>query len=269
MRSNFPRRILSSLALVFVAALGTAEERQYDAEVKRLIEYTNRSFGDFRGAVRSDFKNSRIRFDGVETEVSGYLKDTADAGKRLASRMSSDYAAVPEATDFLKRLKTADLFARENPGISGAKNEWELLIPNATKLAAAYGIDWDTAPETWQPSRVPDGALHAETVALETNAKALREAVNAASKTAALDKGRRKVLDGLTETLISAATGLKKTVRDARPASTALATVRQAADDVGSRLQADGIAADVAASWSRVDESVRKLAGMLEPSAAP
>jgi hypothetical protein len=264
MRSSSRRRSLSVWALLLLAAFAAAEERQYDAEVKRLIDYTNRSFGDFRSAARSDFKKSKIRFDGVETEVSGYLKDTADAGKRLASRVSSDYAAVPEATDFLKRLKTADLFAQENPGISGARNEWELLIPNAEKLAAAYGIDWTTSPETWQPSRAPDGVLRAETDNLETRARALREAVNDAAKAAGLDKGRRKVLEGQSDTLVAAAGALRKTVRDARPASTALATVNEALRDLGSRLQSDGVADTVSGLFRPVEDSAGKLSGMLE-----
>ena len=264
MRPFSRRRPLSGLALVFLAAFAAAEERQYDAEVKRLIDYTNRSFGDFRSAARSDFKKAKIGFDGVETEVAGYLKDTADAGKRLASRVSSDYAAVPEATDFLKRLKTADSFGQENPGISGAKNEWELLTPNAAKLAAAYGIDWTASPETWQPSRVPDGVLRAETETLESSAKALRKAVNDASKAAGVDKGRRKVLEGQSDTLVSAAEGLRKTVRDTRPASTALTSVNEAVRDLGSRLRSDGVAEAVSVPLGRVEESAAKLSGMLE-----
>ncbi len=269
MRSIFRQRALSGLTLAFVAAFAAAAERQYDAEVERLIAYTNRSFGDFRKAIRSDFKNAKIRFNDVETEVSGYVKDTAEAGKRLASRVSSDYAAVPEATDFLERLKTADAFAEENPGISGAKNEWDLLIPNAAKLAAAYGIDWNTAPETWQASRVPDDTLAGETTNLETHARALHKAVEEASKTAGLDKGRRKVLEGQSETLVSSASALKKTVRGARPALAALASVTDAVDDLGSRLQSDGIADAVTGPWGRVEESAGKLAGMLDTPAVP
>ena len=263
------RLILPGLALVLLAALAAAEERQYDAEVKRLIEYTNRSFGDFRDAARSDFKRSKIRFNGVETEVSGYLKDTADAGKRLASRVSSDYAAVPEAVDFLKRLKNADTFAQENPGISGAKNEWELLTPNAAKLAAAYGIDWNLAPEAWQASRVSDGAVRGEAASLEMHAKALRKAVEDASKAAGLDRGRRKVLEGQSETLVSSAAGLNKTVRDARPASVSLGTVNDSLRDLSSRLQSEGVAEAVSVPLRRVEDSAAKLTAMLENRAGP
>ena len=269
MRSIVRRLPLSGLALILLAAAAAGQERQYDAEVERLIAYTNRGFDDFRGAVRSDFKRSKIRFDGVETEVSGYLKDTAEAGKRLASRVSSDYAAVPEAVDFLKRLKAADTFAQENPGISGAKNEWELLTPNAARLAAAYGIDWNLAPEAWQASRAPDDALRSEAASLETHARALRKAIQDASKAASLDKGRRKVLEGQSETLVSAANALKKTVNDALPASIALGTVNDALGDLRSRLQSDGVEESVSVPLRRVEDSAGKLTEMLEQPPAP
>lgn len=140
----------------------------------------------------------------------------------------------------------------------------ELLTPNAAKLAAAYGIDWTASPETWQPARVPDGVLRTETEMLESNAKALRKAVNDASKAEGLDKGRRKVLEGQSDTLVSAAEGLRKTVRDARPASTALTSVNEAVRDLGSRLRDDGVADAVSVPLGRVEDSAGKLSGMLE-----
>src|SRR5262245_17017103 len=107
--SRFAFALLAALAGASVAAVGGAE-RMYDAELKRLIEATNKGLVAFRKAATPDFRNSRITWDGNQYVVSNYLEDLEQAGKKLQSRYDLNNAAVPEATDFLKRLKTADQF---------------------------------------------------------------------------------------------------------------------------------------------------------------
>jgi hypothetical protein len=269
MKTTLRRSTLACLALALAAAVATGAEREYDVSVKRLIEYTNRGVNDFRKAMRSDFKNAKITWGGVQYDVSSYMNDTADAGKKLQSRYNADYAAIPEAEDFLKRLKTADTFAKQNPGISGAKNEWDLLMQNVTKLAAAYGVDWNADATTWMFARTPDGPLKAAAATLETQSKSMRKAIDEAGKTAGLDKARRKVLEGQSETLINSAGDLRKAVDGSRSASSALQSVQSAMADLGPRLQADGLASAVSSAWGGVDASVQKLSGMLAGPSVP
>lgn len=259
------RRIVPAVLALALAGSGAmaAAERMYDNEVKRLIEYTNRGVNDFRKAVRSDFKNSRITWNGMQVDVGTYLGDLADAGKKLGSRYETNYAAVPEATDFLKRIKVADEFAKENPGISGAKNEWDLLLPNAVALAKAYGIDFSADPSTWQAARTPDGPLRATAASIETQAKGIGKSLDQAAKASGLDKSRRKVLEGQAETAIKAAGDLRKAIDGSRPASGAIQSLSSALGDLGATAEKDGVAGNVSAAWTALQDNVGKLSGLV------
>ena len=267
---KFPARKTLALGIGLAAIAGriALAERPYDAEVKRLIDYTNRGVSDFRSAARSDFKNSRMTLaDGTQIDVSNALKDLAEAGKKLDSRYGSDYAAVPEATDFLKRFRAADDFARTHEGISGAKNEWDLLRQNVTKLSAVYGVDLTTDPATWQPARTTDGALRAEAASLEAQAKGFRKTLDDAAKAAGLEKGRRKSLEGESDTLVDTAHALRGTIDDGRPAAGALERVSTAIKDLSSLVDSSKLTDAVAGAWSGVTSSAQKISDLTGLSA--
>lgn len=264
MKRVLSRLVLLGLALAAAGSAPASAERLYDAEVKRLIEYANRGISDFRRSARSDFKNAKITHsDGVQVDVSNYLKDMTDSGKKLESRYTANYAAIPEATDLLKRFRTADDFAQRNPGISGAKSEWELLRKNMDPLAKAFNVDWTADPTTWQPARTTDGPIRAEAASLEAQAKSFRKGVDTAAKTAGLDKARRKVLEGESESLIGAAGALRKTIEDGRPASSALDRVTAAMGALGTQVQTAGLGDAVSGAWSGIDGAAKKLAEMI------
>jgi hypothetical protein len=258
------RFVPAALALsLLAAAAAAAAERMYDAELKRLIESTNKGLVAFRKAARSDFRNAKITWEGNPYAVGNYLADLEEAGKRLQSRYDLNYAAVPEATDFLKRLKTADDFAVANPGISGAKNEWNALRTNATALAGAYGIDFASDPATWKAARTPDGPIRSEAFSIESQTKTLGKTLDNAAKSAGLDKSRRKVIEGQAETAQNAAVDVRKAVDAGRDASSAMQRLSAALADLSGTLEKDGLAGSVSSAWTALQDSITKLSGYL------
>jgi hypothetical protein len=257
--------VLAVLSAFLVSGFASAAERMYDAELERLIASTNRSVVAFRKAARADFRNSRITWNGTQTAVGNYLEDLEDAGKKLESRYDLNYAAVSEATDFLKRLKGADEFAVANPGISGAKNEWDVVRTNATALARAYGVDFAADASTWQPARTPDGPIRAEAFSIESQAKTLGKSLDSAAKSAGLDKSRRKVIEGQSETASKAAVDLRRAVDAGRDSAPATQRLTAALADLQATIEKDGLADRVASSWSALQDSIAKLTGFLGP----
>jgi hypothetical protein len=264
MKRSTSRLALSLLVALLASTVPLPADRMYDAELKRLIEATNKGVVAFRKAARSDFRNSRITWEGNQYIVSNYLEDLEEAGKKLQSRYDMNNAAVPEAVDFLKRLKTADQFAVENPGISGAKNEWNALRTNVVALAAAYGIDFATDPATWQAARTPDGPIRAEAFAIETQGKTLVKSLDAAAKSAGLDKSRRKVLEGQAEMVETSARNVRKAVDGGRDASPAVQSLESAITDLSGTVQKDGLGESVSAALSTLQDSIGKLNGYLK-----
>ena len=259
-------RFALPLLLTFAAStIPASAERMYDAELKRLIESTNKGVVAFRKASRPDFRDSRITWEGQPYIVSNYLEDLEEAGKKLQSRYDMNNAAVPEATDFLRRLKIADDFALANPGISGAKNEWNALRTNATALAAAYGIDYATDPSSWQAARTPDGPIKAEAFAIETQTKTLRKSLDSAAKAAGLDKSRRKVIEGQAESAQTAAQNVRRAVDGGRDATPAIQSLESAVSDLSGTVEKDGLAESVSAAASSLRDSIDKLKGYLGP----
>ncbi len=259
------RSVAAALALCILAVAASAE-RMWDAELQRLIESTNKGLVAFRKAARSDFRNSRISWEGNQYVVGNYLEDLEEAGKKLRNRYDLNYAAVPEATDFLKRFKVADEFAATNPGISGAKNEWNALRTNVVALAGAYGVDFATDPGTWQLARTPDGPIRGEAFAIETQTKTLTKSLDNAAKSAGLDKSRRKVIEGQAETAQTAATDVRKAVDAGRDSSGAMQRLNGALSDLQATLDKEGLAANVAGAWTTLQDSVTKLKGYLGSS---
>jgi hypothetical protein len=255
------RIVLTAVVLALAARVGSAAERMYDKELKRLIESTNNNVNAFRKAARSDFKNSKITWNGTQVAIGNYLDDLADAGKKLQSRYDANYAAVPEATDFLKRLKVADEFAIANPGISGAKTEWDALRTNATALAGAYGVNFASDPSTWQPARTPDGPVRAAAASIDSQTKTLGKSLDDAAKTAGLDKSVRKVIEGQSETAVKAAGNLKNAVEDNRPAGSAFQSFSSALADLSTTAEKNGLSGG--AAMSALQDSIGKLTSYL------
>ncbi len=261
--SRFPFILFGAFAVSGLAASRLAAERMYDAELKRLIEATNKGVVAFRKAARPDFRNSRITWDGTQYIVSNYLEDLEQAGKRLQSRYDLNNAAVPEATDFLKRLKTADEFAATNPGISGAKNEWNALMTNVTALAAAYGIDYASDPATWKPARTPDGPIRAEAFSIESQTKQLGKSLDEAAKSAGLDKSRRKIIEGQAEVAQKAASDVRKAVDAGRDPGSAMDRLTASLADLSATVEKDGLSGSVSSAWTTLQDSIGKLKGYL------
>jgi hypothetical protein len=257
--------VLAVLSAFVMSGIASAAEHMYDAELKRLIEATNNGVVAFRKAARPDFRKSRITLDGNEYAVGNYLEDLEEAGKKLQTRYDLNYAAVPEATDFLKRLRAADDFAVANPGISGAKNEWNALRTNAIALAAAYNIDFASNPATWQAARTPDGPIRAEAFAIETQAKTLRKSLDEAAKSAGLDKSRRKVIEGQAEMVQTAAANVRKAVDAGRDAAPAVESLNRALADLSATMEKDGLTSNVASPWTSLKDSIARLNGYLSP----
>ena len=188
MKSRVLRTAVSACALV-VAAVGpvapaAAADRPYDQDVEKMIDTAYRGLDKFMDEMTSKAKGAKVTRDGVETDISDYLKDFKASGKLLKDRFGPNEMASTNALDFLRKAKATDGFIERHPGFSGADSEWTYLRPVLQNLAGAYNIDWATDPSSWRPVRSSDKTISGMMAGLDKQAKALGKATTKAGKAA-------------------------------------------------------------------------------------
>jgi hypothetical protein len=193
--------LAAALATLALAPLAAAE-RPYDKQVEGWIDDAYRGLDRFADEMNSKAKGAKVTRDGVETDISDFMKDFKSAGRLLRERYGSDDMASLNALEFLRKGKGTDGFVQRHPGFTGADSEWASLRPTLVNLAAAYNIDWESDPATWRPVRTSDKAILSMLTGLEKQAKDLGKATTKAGKAAKVDKA---ALKGITDSIATLA----------------------------------------------------------------
>jgi len=188
-----------ALAAVALAPLAAAD-RAYDRDVEKLIADAHRGVDRFSREMDSKAKGAKVTRDGVETDVSDFMKDFQSAGRLLNERYGPDDMASQNALEFLRKGKATDGFVQRHPGFTGADSEWASLRPVLVNLAAAYNIEWDSDMTTWRPVRTSDKSIASMLTGLEKQAKYLGKVTAKAGKTAKVDKA---ALKGVADSIVT------------------------------------------------------------------
>jgi len=263
------KTILVFLAVVAIPCLTWGGmDRPYDDTTKRLIDNAKDGVDRFKDKIHDKFKVEKIIRGGVETDVSDYLDDLKKSAEDLEDRYKLDYAANPDALEFLKKAKTTDAFMSTHQGQTGADTEWLELRSTLTALAAAYNIDWEDDPANWRATRATDAEVKQMASNLENAAKEFDKSVDKAGKQAHLPDSSRKDLDVSCEYLKKATKTMKNAVGDKKPVAGALDAVLNTAEDLRAKVDAAGLSASVSGSWASLDRPLNGLAsafGRLQP----
>jgi hypothetical protein len=246
-------------AIVIPCIVWSGADRPYDDTTKRLLDNTKDGIGRFKDKIEDKFKVEKIRRGGVEIDVSDYLDDLKKSAEDLKDRYKSDYAAGPDALEFLKKSKQTDEFMSRHQGQTGADTEWLELRSSLVALASAYNIDWESDPSTWNAIRMTDDELEGMVSGLEKAAKDFDKSVEKAAKQAKLDDSVRGELDASGEYFKKATKALKEAVGHKGPAMGAVNSVFSAAEDLKAKVDANGLDTSVSGSWSRIN---RVLSGV-------
>jgi hypothetical protein len=250
-------------ALGASSAAAHAADRIYDAEVRRLIASANREIGAFGKHASGAFRKSIVDVDGVDLNLGEVLEKLQDVGRNLEKRYASEYAAVPDAAQFLERARRTDEFVISHRGLSGADSQWDRARLNLIALSRAYATEWASDPAFWRPARAPDGPVRRAAADFEKEARTFERALSAAANRADLSSAHRRALEGETATAVGAVAALKTTIDAARPTGQALRTAVTALARLEKRVRDEGLTEAAARSWRRLEESKKVVSGYL------
>lgn len=192
-------------ALVATAPLA-AVDRPYDETVDRLVDSACRRLDYFSNEMDSKAKGAKVTREGVETDVSDFMKDWKGDCKLFQERFGANDMASGNALDFLRKAKATEGFIARHPGFTGADSEWDDVRPAAVGLATAYNIDWNSDPATWKPVRSSDKAITAMLAGLDKQVKGLGKSVTKAGKAAMVDKA---ALKGVSDSIVALGSSAK------------------------------------------------------------
>lgn len=249
---------VAALGLVLIAPLAAAD-RPYDSEVEKTIDTAYRGLDKFMDEMTSKAKGAKVTRDGVETDISDFLKDFKEDGRLLKERFGPNDMASPNALDFLRKARAADGFVERHPGFTGADSEWTYLRPVLQNLAGAYYIDWAGDPGSWRPVRISDKTISGTLAGLDKQASALGKAASKAGKAAKIDK---EALDGLKasiETVRSASKSFRDTFKSKQPAGAAAEGFLGSVEKVEGELSELGLTSATSAAMSPLSISAKSL----------
>ena len=256
-------------AAAFVLAMGVAvtpawaADRPYDADVEKTIDTAYRGLDKFIDEMDRKAKGAKVTRDGVEVDLSDFLKDFKASGKLLKDRFGPNDMAAPNALDFLRKAKATDGFIERHPGFTGADSEWTQLRPVLQNLAGAYHIDWATDPATWRPVRSSDKTIAGNLAGLEKQAKALGKATTKAGKSAKVDKAALAPVSASISSLGSSGKALRDTFAKKQPIGNAADGFFGAAEKAQSGIASLGLESATAAAMSPLSASAKSLATAL------
>ena len=252
---------LTTLALV--AAPLAAADRPYDAAVDKMIDTAYRGLDKFGDEMSSKAKGAKVTREGVETDISDFMKDFKSDGKLLKERFGANDMAAGNALNFLRKGKATDGFIERHPGFTGADSEWTYLRPVLVDLAGAYNIDWATDPATWKAVRSSDKTGSGMLAGLDKQVKAVGSAATKAGKAAKVDKAALKSLDGSVAALRGSAKSLTDAFKQKLPTGSAADGFFAAVETLQSGIAGLGLSDATASAMSPLSTSVKSLATAL------
>jgi hypothetical protein len=234
-------RLVPLFALIAAsAAPALAVDRPYDETVDRLVDSACRRLDHFGQEMSSKAKGAKVNREGVEIDISDFMKDWKGDCKLFQERFGAGDMASGNALDFVRKAKATEGFISRHPGFTGADSEWDDVRPAAVGLATAYNIDWDSDPTTWRPVRSSDRTI-AETMSrIDSQAKIYGKSLRKAAGAAKVDKAAQKGLESASAKLQAATKSMRSAFDRKQPTSgpvdaffSALAAVDQGAADLG------------------------------------
>ncbi|MGE0639804.1 MAG: hypothetical protein AB7G12_17180 [Thermoanaerobaculia bacterium] len=246
------------IAALLAPAPASAANRPRDRQVGELVDRANDRLAEFIDDMSRRAITAKVTRDGVETDVSDFLKDFQASGKSLAQRYSGSSVANQTALDFLRHAKAADGFIGRHPDFSGNDSGWRELVPTMESLAAAYNIDWASGPASdWVATRATDKEVSSMLGGLAKAVKSSGSAVDKAAKGAGMDADARKALTSATKGLGTQAKQLKSAFSSGQAIDGGVDKLVADADGIGSRIAAAGLPES---TWAPAEKAIGDLA---------
>jgi hypothetical protein len=128
------------VSLWSIPALAQAvPDRMTDKDVKALIEKVDEGRDKFEGNLDGKLKDSILRNETKEVNVSAALQDYQDNIKKLQERFTEDYSASAEVAVVLRQAARFDTFMQTTPSVTKGRSEWEHHVADLKHLAVVYG----------------------------------------------------------------------------------------------------------------------------------
>lgn len=252
--------LILAIAMFCIPQAVRAADRSYDDSTKKLIENVKNGVDRFKDKLQDKWKVEKITRSGVTTDVSDAMNDWKKSAETLKDRFKSDYAANPDANEFLQKSKKMDEFMSSHQGQTGADTEWLELRRNLVSLASAYNIDWESDPSQWKATRKTDNELKSMGQNLEQAMKTFGKSLDDAVKKSSIADDSRKDIKASAESLSKSAKMLKDAINDKKPAGGAFDGVMTAKQALASKVDSAGLTAQVSAAWSGVENVLNNLA---------
>ena len=255
--------ILTLLFAVSLSSLVWSADRSYDDSTKKTIENVKNGVDRFKDRVQDKWKVEKITRNGVTTDVSDALNDFKKSAETLKDRYKSDYAANPDALEFLQKAKKVDDFMKTHQGQTGSDTEWLELRRNLVSLASAYNIDFESDSSNWKATRKTDNEMKNLSSSLEGSFKSFGKNLDQASKQANVAPDVRKDIEAAEKSLEKSVKALKDAVGGKKPAGAALQAVQDASSALASKLDSAGLTSAVSGAWSAFQNGVGGLSSAM------
>ena len=242
--------------LIAVPTPAPAADRPNDKDVKAIIEQVNHDRDRFEDQLDDQFKNSTLRSETGETNVSKFLDDLQENVNHLKDRFTDDYSASAEATTVLRQgTSIQNYMSKQPPNFKGA-SDWNKLASTLGQLAAAYGTTFPLS-EGMTARRMNDKEVKSTAEGIAQSADRLKKELGYALKAdKAAKESAEKDVDGLKE----AAKALGSRVGGDRPASGEAKTLLDHAAVVQTKAAGKTLSAAGQTALESVNSGVAKIA---------
>jgi len=251
-------------ALMCAVALPAAAQtfpRMNDEAVKKQMEQVQRGLDRFIDGMKPEIRNAVLKSEQSEINVKNALDELKDSASKMKDRFNPPAASAGmEVATFLRNAKRFDTGLALRPGLSGADTKWADVVPEISKLAAAYHCDWAASPETWTPTRTSDGEVETAAKTLKKSAEdVVKQLGDAMKKDKTMDAAARTKANEQAAALAAAAKGLEDVLKSKGDPSAALVRVKTAGIDLRATIEGYGGSPKAKASWQSASSALEKL----------
>jgi hypothetical protein len=247
---------IATCGLAVPASAGQAENRLTDKAVVQIIESVEKGRNAFESGIDDKMKSSIVRAPRGELRMDAYLDDLEVSVKNLKSRFDKSSSASPEAEAVLRQSSIIDGVVRSSgQGMKGA-SEWNALVIDLRRLAAAYGTAFPLSPTGGTVLRVNDAEGGAAADDMKAQAKKMRDSIDA---NAGLPKDVRDSVKANLHTLEEQADLVKSRMNSGQPASAEMRKLLDQVSAVDKFMAANKVMPQTQADWQKVRVPLDKL----------
>jgi len=262
MRNRLSIVLLTGFAgiLETVAAASGQSRRLKDEDVRKLMEEAKKDVERFTDAVDSQYRKSTIRTATSEVSIDGYLKDLKKSAETMRDRFKDDYAAGNEVLSFLRQARSIEKRASAGSALFGAEKEWPRLRGTLGRLSQVYGVDSNTAPESWTARRMNDRELREAIEKFKNGVKSFEKSLDSALEHVnGIASADRKAVMSAVDRLSSSADDLKDAAEDSKDASGGLGLLRAANEEIQAFLEKHGLLNAVGSTYRMLSTDVSTI----------